>query len=136
LEISQEKRFAQTSLIEAGWSDAYVSASACIRAVGGPTATAYRDGIGSVLSLLLQIYPLIAKAFADAGGRPTTSTLINVDVCANPRIRSIFRVSAPTGHATLLRLKQPKSPLLRYAEATLASAQAFLYAAASGITFL
>ena len=96
-----------------------------------------RDGAGPVLRLSRRTFPFIAKAFADAGyagDRPATATIITVDIVRKPKDQVGFAVHprrwvVERFFGWISRNRR----LWKDPEATLASAQAFLYAAAAMI---
>jgi putative transposase len=87
-----------------------------------------------VLCLSRRAFPFIAKAFADAGyagERPATATIIAVEIVRNPQGQVGFAVHprrwvVERFFAWVSRNRR----LWKDPEATLASAKAFLYAAA------
>ena len=93
-----------------------------------------RDGAGPVLRLSRRTFPFIAKAFADAGyagDRPAAATIITVDIVRKPKDQVGFAVHprrwvVERFFGWISRNRR----LWKDPEATLASAQAFLYAAA------
>lgn len=93
-----------------------------------------RRGPGPVLRLSRRTFPFIAKALADAGyagDRPATATIITVDIVRKPKDQVGFAVHprrwvVERFFGWISRNRR----LWKDPEATLASAQAFLYAAA------
>ena len=93
-----------------------------------------RDGAVPVLRLLRRTFPFITKAFADAGyagDRPASTTIITVEIVRKPRDQVGFAVHprrwvVERFFAWISRNRR----LWKDPEATLASAKAFLYAAA------
>lgn len=93
-----------------------------------------RDGAVPVLKLSRRTFPFITKAFADAGyagDRPATATSIDVEIVRKPPGQVGFAVHprrwvVERFFAWISRNRR----LWKDPEATLASAQAFLYAAA------
>lgn len=93
-----------------------------------------RDGALPVLRLSRRTFPFIAKAFADAGyagDKPATATIITVEIVRKPRDQVGFAVHprrwvVERFFAWISRNRR----LWKDPEATLASAKAFLYAAA------
>lgn len=93
-----------------------------------------RDGAVPVLRLSRRTFPFIAKAFADAGyagERPAAATIITVEIVRKPPDQVGFAVHprrwvVERFFAWISRNRR----LWKDPEATLASAQAFLYAAA------
>ena len=93
-----------------------------------------RDGAVPVLRLSRHTFPFIATAFADAGyagNRPATATIITVEIVRKPHGQIGFAVHprrwvVERFFAWLSRNRR----LWKDPEATLASAKAFLYAAA------
>jgi transposase len=93
-----------------------------------------RDGAVPVLRLSRRTFPFIAKAFADAGyagDKPATATIITVEIVRKPRDQVGFAVHprrwvVERFFAWISRNRR----LWKDPEATLASAKAFLYAAA------
>lgn len=93
-----------------------------------------RDGAGPVLRLSRRTFPFIAKAFADAGyagDKPATATIITVHIVRKPPDQVGFAVHprrwlVERFFGWISRNRR----LWKDPEATLASAQAFLYAAA------
>ena len=93
-----------------------------------------RDGAGPVLCLSRRTFPFIAKAFADAGyagDRPATATLIAIKIVRKPPDQVGFAVHprrwvVERFFAWISRNRR----LWKDPEATIASAKAFLYAAA------
>jgi transposase len=96
-----------------------------------------RDGTGPVLRLSRRTFPFIANAFADAGyagERPATATIITVDIVRKPKDQVGFAVHprrwvVERFFGWISRNRR----LWKAPEATLASAQAFLHAAAAMI---
>jgi transposase len=92
-----------------------------------------RDGAPFVLRLSRQSFPFVTKAFADAGyagDRPATATCIIVEIVRKPEDQVGFAVHprrwvVERFFAWINRNRR----LWKDAEATLASAKAFLYAA-------
>ena len=99
-----------------------------------PASIQDRDGAVSVLKLSRRAFPFITKAFADAGyagERPATATIITVEIVRKPPEQIGFAVHprrwvVERFFAWISR----KRRLRKDPEATLASAKAFLYAAA------
>ena len=93
-----------------------------------------RDGAVPVLRLSRRTFPFIAKAFADAGdagNRPATATIITVEIVRKPPDQVGFAVHprrwvVERFFAWISRNRR----LWKDPEATIASARAFLYAAA------
>lgn len=93
-----------------------------------------RDGAVPVLRLSRRTFPFIAKAFADAGyagNRPATATIITVEIVRKPPHQVGFAVHprrwvVERFFAWISRNRR----LWKDPEATIASARAFLYAAA------
>ncbi|MDH6639965.1 UNVERIFIED_ORG: transposase [Methylobacterium sp. SuP10 SLI 274] len=93
-----------------------------------------RDGAGPVLRLSRRTFPFIVRAFADAGyagDRPATATVITIDIVRKPKDQVGFAVHprrwvVERFFGWISRNRR----LWKDPEATLASAQAFLYAAA------
>lgn len=93
-----------------------------------------RDGAGPVLRLSRRTFPFIARTFAEAGyagDKPATATLITIDIVRKPQDQVGFAV-----HPRRWVVERFFSGISRNrrlwkdSEATLASAQAFLYVAA------
>jgi putative transposase len=93
-----------------------------------------RDGAGPVLRLSRRIFSFIVKAFADAGyagDSPTTATSITVEIVRKPKDQVGIAVHLRRWVVErLLGWISRNRRLWRDPESTLASAQAFLYAAA------
>ena len=93
-----------------------------------------RDGAGPVLRLSRRTFPFIIKAFADAGyagDEPATATRVTVEIVRKPKDRVGFAVHPRRWMVERFFgwIRRNRS-LWKDPEATLASAQAFLYAAA------
>ena len=99
-----------------------------------PASVQDRDGAVPVLRLSRRAFPFITKAFADAGfagERPATATIITVEIVRKPPDQVGFAVHprrwvVERFFAWISRNRR----LWKDPEATLASAKAFLYAAA------
>ena len=99
-----------------------------------PASVQDRDGAGPVLKLSRRAFPFITKAFADAGyagERPAMATIITVEIVRKPPDQVGFAVHprrwvVERFFAWISRNRR----LWKDPEATLASAKAFLYAAA------
>jgi transposase len=93
-----------------------------------------RDGAGPVLRLSRRAFPFIAKAFADAGyagDRPATATIITVEIVRKPPGQVGFAVQPrPWVVERFFAWISRNRRLWKDPESTLASAKAFLYAAA------
>ena len=93
-----------------------------------------RDGAVAVLRLSRRAFPFVAKAFADAGyagDKPATATIITIEIVRKPPDQVGFAVHprrwvVERFFAWISRNRR----LWKDPEATLASAKAFLYAAA------
>jgi transposase len=93
-----------------------------------------RDGAVPVLRLSRRAFPFIAKAFADAGyagEKPATATIITVEIVRKPPDQVGFAVHPRRwGVERFFAWISRNRRLWKDPEATLASAKAFLYAAA------
>ena len=93
-----------------------------------------RDGAGPVLRLSRRTFPFIAKAFADAGyagDKPATATLITIDIVRKPQDQVGFAVHPRRWVVErFFGWISCNRRLWKDPEATLASAQAFLYVVA------